>query len=251
MRNWSKVKVFFLLILLIGTGFHLSVNISYFMLHESQFIKDYSNMLLLPSLVFAVFSTFVFCTKISGFFQRFFGATAIFLFQCVLFILTFMPFFLLDGFSEFITPEFIQGDEKFAQTVETRFADKYGIALGDSKVISHSSFWRVGEEFGYDLIISLKGGVASGYTPKGSEFSLLRNNIDNTHFRFSNLQFICDNTMGSDLTISDDKVFDLLCSKKEFPIDTLIAEKSVRADWSVTSVFFPSHEILWISETEW
>jgi hypothetical protein len=251
MRNWNKRKVFFLLILLIGTGFHFLVNISYFMLHKEQFIKDYSNMLFLPSLVFVVFSTFVFCTKISGFFNRFLGATAILLFQGVSFILTIIPFVLLDGFFEFMTPEFIQGDQKFAQTIETRFADKYGIVLGDAKVISHSSYWRVGEEFGYDLIISLKGGVARGYTPKGSEFSLLRNNIDNTPFRFTNLEFICKNTMGSDLKISDDKVFDLLCSDKEFPIDTLIAEKIVRADWTVTSVFFPSQKILWITETEW
>ena len=251
MRNWSNSKVFFLLILLIGTGFHLLVNISYFMLHEKQFIKDYSNMLLLPSLVFVVLSTFVFCKKISGVLNRFLGATAILLFQGVLFILTMMPFAFLVMLSESITPEFIQGDQKFAQTVGTRFAEKYGIALGDKKVIFHSSYWSVGEEFGYDLIISLKGGVASGYTPKGSEFSLLRNNIDNTPFRFTNLQFICRNTMGSDLKISDDKVFDLLCSEKEFPIDTLIAEKSVGEEWSVTSVFFPSQEILWITETAW
>jgi hypothetical protein len=42
-----------------------------------------------------------------------------------------------------------------------------------------------------------------------------------------------------------------LCSEKEFPIDTLIAEKSVGEEWSVTSVFFPSQEILWITETAW
>lgn len=59
------------------------------------------------------------------------------------------------------------------------------------------------------------------------------------------------NTMGSDLKLSDKRIFDLLCSGKGFPEDTLIAEKRVRKDWTVTSVFFPSRAILWITETEW
>ena len=251
MRNWSKVKVFFLLILLIGTVLHLLVNLSYFFLYEEKIIRDYSSVVFLISLLFIIFSTVTFCKKISGFFKRVFGAIAILLLQLFLFILTFAPFLFLDTMSEFLTPEFIQGDQKFGQTVGARFTDNYGIDLGDTKVISHSSYWRVGEEFGYDLIIRTKSDVSSAYAPNGSEFSLLQKNTDNTPFRFSNLQFICKNTMGSDLKISDDKIFDLLCAEKEFPDDTLIAEKRVREDWTVTSVFFPSQKILWITEIEW
>tara|TARA_B110000037_G_scaffold175350_1_gene199883 strand:- start:391 stop:564 length:174 start_codon:yes stop_codon:yes gene_type:complete len=57
--------------------------------------------------------------------------------------------------------------------------------------------------------------------------------------------------MGSDLKISDDKIRNLVCAEQEFPADTLIAERTVRDDWTVTSVFFPSEGILWITETEW
>ena len=67
-----------------------------------------------------------------------------------------MPFAFLDGMNEFFTPEFIQGDQKFGQTVEARFADKYGIDISVERVISHSSYWRIGEEFGYDLIIRVQ-----------------------------------------------------------------------------------------------
>ena len=56
-----------------------------------------------------------------------------------------MPFAFLDGINEFFTPEFIQGDQKFGQTVEARFADKYGIDISVERVISHSSYWRIGE----------------------------------------------------------------------------------------------------------
>ena len=98
-----------------------------------------------------------------------------------------MPFALFD----LTTPKFIQGDQKFGQTVEARFADKYGIDIGDTRVISHSSYWRIGEEFGYDLIIRVQGEISTDYAPKGSNFSLLNTNKDNTPFRFSNLQFIC------------------------------------------------------------
>jgi hypothetical protein len=251
MRDWSKVKVFFLLILLIGTVLHLLVNLLYFSLHQKQVIGDYSSVLFLISLLFIVFATVVFCKKNSGFLKRASVAVVISLLQIFLFILTFAPFAFLDGMSEFLAPELIQGDQKFGQTVEARFSDKYGIDIGDTKVISHSSYWRIGEEFGYDLIISIKGDVSSAYAPKGSDFSPLQKSTDNTPFRFSNLQFICKNTMGSDLKISDDRISDLLCSEKGYPDDTLIAEKRVREDWTVTSVFFPSQGILWITETEW
>ena len=251
MRDWNKVKVFFLLILSIGTVLHFFVNFSYFSLQQQQHIGNYSYALFLISLFFIVFGTVVFCKKISGFLKRAFVAVVISLLQIFLFILTFAPFAFLDGMSEFFKPEFIQGDQKFGQTVEARFSDKYGIVIGDTNVISHSSYWRIGEEFGYDLIIRIKGEVSSAYAPKGSNFSPLQKNTDNTPFRFSNLQFICKNTMGSDLKLSDKRIFDLLCSEKGFPENTLIAEKRVREDWTVTSVFFPSQAILWITETEW
>jgi len=251
MRNWSKVKVFFLLILAIGTLLHLLVNLLYFYLFQAHGIENYSSVLFLISLLFIIFSTFAFSRKILSPFKRAFGAVVILLLQFFLFILTFAPFVILDGMSEFLTPTFVQGDQKFGQTVEARFSDKYGIELGNAKVISHSSYWSIGEEFGYDLIISIKGDVSNSYAPEGSKFNLLQKNTDNTPFRFSNLQFICKNTMGSDLKISNDKITDLLCAEKEFPEDTLIAEKQVREDWTVSSVFFPSQGILWITETEW
>ena len=251
MRDWSKVKVFFLLILSIGTVLHFFVNFSYFSLLQKQYIGNYSSALFLISVLFIVFTTFVFCKKISGFLKRASVAVVISLLQIFLFILTFAPFAFLDGISEFFTPEFIQGDQKFGQTVEARFFDKYGIDTGDTRVISHSSYWRIGEEFGYDLVINIKGDVSSAYAPKGSDFNLLQKNTASTPFRFSNLQFICKNTMGSDLKISDDRISDLLCSEKGYPENTLIAEKRVREDWTVTSVFFPSQAILWITETEW
>ena len=251
MENWSKVKIFFLLILLIGTVLHLFVNLLYFSLYQEQVTGGYYSAIFLISFIFIVFSTFIFCKKISGFMARTFGATVILLFQTFLFILTFAPFAVLDGMSEFLTPEFIQGDQKFGQSVEARFFDKYGIVIAGDKVINHSSYWQIGEEFGYDLIISINGDVSSDYAPKEIDFNLLKGNTDNTPFRFSNLQFLCKNTMGNNLIISDEKIFDLLCSEKGFPDDTLIAEKRIREDWTITSVLFPSNGILWITETEW
>ena len=251
MRDWSKVKVFFLLILLIGTVLHFLVNLLHFSLYQKQVIGDYSSALFLISLFFIVFATVVFCKKLSGFFKRASIAVVISLLQIFLFILTFVPFAFLDGMNEFFTPEFIRGDQKFGQIVEARFADKYGIDISHAGVISHSSYWRIGEEFGYDLIIRIQDEVSSDYAPKGSNFSLLNTNKDNTPFRFSNLQFICKNTMGSDLKIADDKIFALLCSDEGYPDGTLIAEGRVREDWTVTSVFFPSQGILWITEIEW
>lgn len=72
------------------------------------------------------------------------------LLQTFLFISTFVQFAFLNGMNEFFTPEFILGDQKFGQTVEARFADKYGMDISDARVISHSYYWRIGEEFGYN-----------------------------------------------------------------------------------------------------
>tara|TARA_B100000989_G_C19429434_1_gene422352 strand:+ start:405 stop:599 length:195 start_codon:yes stop_codon:yes gene_type:complete len=55
---------------------------------------------------------------------------------------------------------------KNGQTIEERFFDKYGIDLGDTRVISHYFYWRIGEEFGFDLIIRTQDEVSSDYALK-------------------------------------------------------------------------------------
>ena len=65
-----------------------------------------------------------------------------------------------------ITPEFIRGDEKFGQTIEAKFAEEYGININDKRIISYSSYWRVNEEFGYDLIVRIQDEVSSDHAPK-------------------------------------------------------------------------------------
>jgi hypothetical protein len=251
MGNWSKLKVFFLLVFFIGSLVSLSSNILYFYLYSVLEITEYSSTLFLIPLIFFIFSTIIFTKKISGFFKRLCGAISILFFQFFLFIVIFYIFSILDGFTDFATPEFTQGDQEFSNVVKERFNDRYGIDLGNPEIISHSSYWRIGEEFGYDLIVRVREGVHSKYAPEGITFNLLKTNTDDTPFRFSNRQFICGNTMGSDLKISDDKIRNLVCAEQEFPADTLIAERTVRDDWTVTSVFFPSEGILWITETEW
>ena len=109
-----------------------------------------------------------------------------------------------------MTPEFIRGDEKIGQDTEARFADEYGINISDTRIIAYSSFWRVTEEFGFDLIVRIQDEASSDHAPKGSTFSLLKNNKDNTPFRFRSLSWIC--TEDPDLKITDEKIFDLLCS---------------------------------------
>ena len=89
------------------------LNLLHFSLYQKQVIGDYSSALFLISLFFIVFATVVFCKKISGFFKRASIAVGISLLQIFLFILTFVPFSILDGINEFFTPEFIRGDQKF------------------------------------------------------------------------------------------------------------------------------------------
>ena len=256
MKDWSKLKVFLLLILLIGTVIHLTVNLSYFSLYRELAVKGISETLFLISAFFIIFSTFIFTKKISGFLKRLFGGMIIVVFQLCLFILVSLPFFFVDGMMDFFTPEFIQGDEKFGHSVARRFYERYGIDLVETQDILHSSYYRVGEEFGYDIIFRVKSTQVSKYSPEGVNFNLLQTNAENTPFRFYNRQFICgDNDFlapdDEGIKIRNEEIRRFICDTKEFPSNTLIAEKWVRLDWTITSVFFPNQKVLWATEIEW
>ena len=104
------------------------------------------------------------------------------------------------------------------------------------------------EEFGFDLIVRAKKSDIEQYKPKGSRFVLLSGNTDNTPFRFANKTHLCGS---SKIEISDTDAKRTICDAKIFPPDTMIAEKRVREDWTITSVYFPTAQLLWITELEW
>ena len=252
LKLWSKKKTFFLLMLFIGTAINVSANLLHLFLFDTLLIGGVSYAVFLIPMLFIVFSTSIFMTKITGFLACFFGGVLVFILQICFFIIISMIFsFFKAGVGNILTPTYIQGDKKFGEVVAKRFQEKYKISESNLSNILHSSYYEIGEEFGYDLIAQVDSSHLDMFAPAGTKFNLLKTNSDETPFRFSNKDLLCGEVGKSKIYIQDPDVKVLLCETKNFPANTLVAEKWVRLDWTITSVFFPDQEILWITEIEW
>ncbi len=144
MKFWSKKKTFFLLILLFGAVVHLTVCLLF--INYIFVVGDIAGVLLI-SVFFIFFSTFIFTKKIIGFRRRLIGGVLILIFQICFFIIISIPLVVVDWMVDIVTPKFIHGDEKFGQSVVKRFQEKYKIREVNPSDILHSSYYSIGEDF--------------------------------------------------------------------------------------------------------
>ena len=247
-KKWSKAKTLVFLMVVFGLLLHFLTNFFYFHLYENPVFAEYANLLFFVPIVFICWSTIVFAIKFHGFPKRLISGVVTFIFQVILLYLVTMSFSALDAFKNFLTPQYLKNDPQLTTDVIERFNNKYEIQNIAQDHVSHSSFYRIGEEFGFDLILQIKKSDIQKYKPKGSKFVPLSGNTDDTPFRFSNRRFLCGSTK---IEISDEDVKRIICDEKIFPSDTLIAEKWVRDAWTITSVYFPTAGVIWITEIEW
>ena len=247
-KNWSRTKVLVVLMIIFGGFLHFAINIVYFSVYENPQYTDYAGFLFSIPLLFIGWSTFVFSAKSKGFTKQLTTGIATLIFQLFLLSSVTMVFVLLDSFNQFVSPQFQKDDKQLTTDVIKRFHEKYKIADIDRTDVLHTSYYRIGEEFGFDLILKTTDQGIEKFRPKGSTFVLLSKDKNDTPFRFSNQQFLCE---PSAIEISLADVKRTICGSKNYPPDTLIAEKWVRGDWTVTSVFFPKSGIVWITEIEW
>lgn len=245
-KKWGKSKTVVFLMLFFGSFLHFSINFFYFHIYENPIFTEYANLLFVVPVVFICWSSIVFATKFHGFPKRLISGVAAFIIQIILLSLVTISFSILDGFKNLAAPQYLKNDTRLTTDIIERLKNKYGIQNISEERVSHSSFYRIGEEFGFDLILQIKKSDIQKYKPKGSKFVPLSESV--TPFRFSNRQFLCGSTK---IEISDEDIKRIICDEEIFPSDTLIAEKWVREDWTITSVYFPTAGVIWITEIEW
>jgi len=250
--NWSKTKTILVLILIVGLLLYFLTNSVYIYLYEDLGFTNYAGFIFAIPIVFIGWSTVVFSTKFKGLTKRLLSGIVTLVFQIFLFFLITMVFITFDAFVKFVTPEFVKDETQLTTDVIERFHKKYEIRMINQTEVLHSSYYRIGEEFGFDLIIRSTNQDIEQYKPMGSKFVLLSDNVDDTPFRFGNKQFLCNSSEKQRETqISNADAKRIICDSTTFPRDTMIAEKWVRSDWTITSVYFPAAGIVWITEIEW
>lgn len=171
--------------------------------------------------------------------------------QTIVFLIVSIFFIVIVGFIEHSTPRYERDSEEITNQVIDRFGKNYGIVMPSRKAVIHSSYWAIGEEFGYDLIVDLKG-IHPKETLESIEAKFESIN-PTVYFRkeINNLQFLCGKVGQGQVAVNNIVLRQLLCSKDILDVKVEVKTLHIRNDWNVTSVYFPDMNILWISETEW
>ena len=147
-------------------------------------------------------------------------------------------------FNDFITPEFIKNDLDLEKKFIKRIEKKYDININKTDIVKHISYDRFGEEFRYNIIIKSNDLKKEDYLPNNTSTK----NISYEETLTWNTRHLCS---GEKLEIEDKNVRDIICDLRNNPKNLEISIFKVRMDWEVITTFFPEHNLIWISETEW
>lgn len=184
-------------------------------------------------------------TKLRGFFWVVASAVT----QTLIIVVITVISFSAASFFDFIEPEFFGETREEVQNLELDILDwKYGIPAPRLGSVEHYSAWSIGEEVGRDFIL-----VPHTEEHKQQVASIGFDNIDldlPTDLSTSNLQFLCD-VDNEEVTISNPVIREFLCKHRITPIRGNWNLIQVRQDWTVLLAYFPSHNLIWISEAEW
>ena len=192
-------------------------------------------------LIFSLFLTFKSINKVS---TKFVVSIIQLIYQLIIILVPIIIFVLAEGFKDVHTPEFLKNNLNLEKTFIKRIENKYDIHIGENDKIKHFSYWRVGEEFGFDMIIKTHDYNKENYLPKNSP-------IENATFSSSltwHTRYLC---YKEKLEIDDKGVRDIICDLRENPRRLEVSIFKVRLDWEVTTTFFPEQNLVWIKETEW
>ena len=196
-------------------------------------------------LIFSLFLTFRSINKVS---TKFVVSIIQLIYQLIIIsvpIIIFVLWFVLEGaINAVYTPEFVKNNLILEKTFIKRIENKYDIHIGENDKIKHISYWRVGEEFGFDMIIKTHDYNKENYLPKNSP-------IENATFGSSltwHTDYLCHREK---LEIDDKGVRDIICDLRENPRRLEVSIFKVRLDWEITTTFFPEQNLVWIKETEW
>lgn len=203
-------------------------------------------VLVLISIVYFAWTNFKRAsTRVRGFFW----ALATVITQILIIVVVTAISFLAASFFDFIEPKFVGETSEEVQNLELNILDsKYGIPAPRLGSVEHYSEWSIGEEMGRDFIL-----VPLTEQHEQQLGSIDFKNIDSelpSDLSTSNLQFLCD-VDNIEVSISNPAIREFLCRHRITPIRGSWNLIQVRQDWTVLLAYFPSHNLIWISEVEW
>ncbi len=192
-------------------------------------------------IVFSLYLTFKSINKVS---TKIIVSTIQLIYQSVIILVVFEVYGFSVMFNDFVSPKFIKNELDLEKNFIKRIKNKYDININQYDIIKHISYDSIGEEFRYNMIISTNDYKKEDYLPKNIP-------TKNTFYQSTltwNTEHLC---LEEKLEIEDKGVRNIICDLRNNPKSLEVSIFKVRMDWEVTTTFFPEHNLIWISETEW
>jgi len=156
--------------------------------------------------------------------------------------------FTIASFANFVTPEYEANTPELRQNLVDRLESKYHLPVSKVGQIEHVSYYRIGEEFGNDMLIRVS---------KNQDIdSLGEISLDKTaplpdDLTMTGQRELCSGTkQGGDFGLTPELAA-VLCGASLDARKLSWGIKQVRMDWTVLVAYFPDDGILWVSEVEW
>lgn len=156
--------------------------------------------------------------------------------------------FTIASFTHFITPEYEANTPELRQNLVERLESRYQLPVSTIGQIKHVSYYRIGEEFGNDMLIRVPKNQAINSLGEIllAETAPLPNDLT-----MSGQRELCSGTkQGGDFGLTPELAA-VLCGASLNARKLSWGIKQVRVDWTVLVAYFPDDGILWISEVEW
>ncbi len=156
--------------------------------------------------------------------------------------------FTIASLTNFFTPEYEANTPELRENLVERFESRYRLPVSTVGQIEHVSYHRIGEEFGFDMLIRV---------PKNQAIKSLGEIVlDKTaplpdDLTMTGQRALCSGTkLGGDFDLVPNLTA-VLCDAGLHSEGLSWGLKQIRVDWSVLVVHFSEDNLLWVSEVEW
>ena len=185
-------------------------------------------------------------------FGKYAARTAVFASWAAVFL--FPPVLLLALAIAFFTPEHYVNTDDLREGAPSYFLKTTGLALPQDVRIAEVAWYRIGEEFGYQLVLDASGLDLENWRdqarPFGKELSWAE---PEESIEFDATGLVCDFEQDEDFAVSEDdrKFVKAACELVESPKPVWMVQNRVRIDWMQTLIVDEKSRIIWLQETEW
>ena len=165
--------------------------------------------------------------------------------QLIIVIPITVGFFLVSSLYVAFTPDYVANTDRLKVELVERLETKYGLPVSGLGSVEHVSYYRIVEEFGFDLIVRVPRGVLLDSV---GDIVLDKTGVLPDDLATSGLSELCG--ANTDLGLSSE-LSAVMCGDPTKFADARWGMKRLRMDWTILVVHLPRHNLVWISEVEW